>query len=260
MAEGKRDKQFYEQRASDEMARHFLSANYDVRQKLALAGRMLAREEHESGLAGQITARAEKPGTFWTARFGYGLDEVTASNLLLVDDDLNPVEGDGMPNPSTRFHLWIYRVRPDVTCILHTHPPYTSALSMVGEELAVAHMDTTMFFEDCAYLPEWPGVPFGDEEGDIISKALGQKRAILLAHHGQLVACPTIEEAAVLAVFMERAAKMQIRARAIGPIRPIRPELAREARQYRLKSKAIEATFNYFGRQILRDEGDGAIK
>jgi len=89
MAEGKRDKQFYEQRASDEMARHFLSANYDVRQKLALAGRMLAREEHESGLAGQITARAEKPGTFWTARFGYGLDEVTASNLLLVDDDPN---------------------------------------------------------------------------------------------------------------------------------------------------------------------------
>jgi len=74
------------------------------------------------------------------------------------------------------------------------------------------------------------------------------------------VACPSIEEAAVLAVFMERAAKMQIRARAIGPIRPIRPELAREARQYRLKPKAIEATFNYFARQVLRDEGDDAIK
>jgi L-fuculose-phosphate aldolase len=49
---------------------------------------------------------------------------------------------------------------------------------MLGEELAVAHMDTTMFFEDCAYLPEWPGVPFGDEEGEIISKTLGQKHAI----------------------------------------------------------------------------------
>ena len=157
MIEGKRDKHFYEQRASDEMARHFLSADYDVRQKLALAGRMLAREEHESALAGQITARGERPGTFWTARFGYGLDEVTASNLLLVDDDLNPVEGEGMPNPSTRFHLWVYRARPDVRCILHTHPPFVSALSMVGEELTVAHMDTTMFFENCAYLPDWPG-------------------------------------------------------------------------------------------------------
>jgi L-fuculose-phosphate aldolase len=105
MSEGKRYKQFYEQRASDEMAQHFISANYDVRQKLALAGRILAREDHESGLGEQITGRAETPGTFWTARFGYGLDEVTASNLLLVDDDLNPVEGSGMPNPSARFHL-----------------------------------------------------------------------------------------------------------------------------------------------------------
>ena len=131
---------------------------------------------------------------------------------------------------------------------------------MLGEELAVAHMDTTMFFEDCAYLREWPGVPFGDEEGEIISRALGEKRAILLAHHGQLVACPSIEQAAVLAVFMERAARMQIRARSIGPIKPIRSELAREARQYRLKAKAMEATFNYFARQILRDEGDGVIK
>ena len=60
--------------------------------------------------------------------------------------------------------------------------------------------------------------------------------------------------------FIERAAKMQLRARAVGPIKPIRPELAREARQYRLKSKAIEATFNYFARQILRDQGDGAIR
>jgi L-fuculose-phosphate aldolase len=165
-----------------------------------------------------------------------------------------------MPNPSTRFHLWVYRARPDVRCILHTHPPHVSALSMLGEELAVAHMDTTMFYEDCAYLPDWPGVPFGDEEGEIIAGALGQKHAILLGHHGQLVACATIEEAAVLAIFIERAAKMQLRARAVGPIRPIRPELAREARQYRLKSKAIEATFNYFARQILRDQGDGAIR
>ncbi len=68
---------------------------HDVREQLALAGRMLAREDDESGLAGQITGRAERPGTFWTTRFGHGLDEVTASNLLLVDDDLNPIERTG---------------------------------------------------------------------------------------------------------------------------------------------------------------------
>src|SRR3982074_152698 len=91
--------------------------------------------------------------------FGLGFDEAKASNLVLVDDDLNLLEGDGMVNPSNRFHLWIYRHRPAVNAIIHTHPPYTSALSIVGEELVASHMDTCMFYEDCAYLPAWPGVP-----------------------------------------------------------------------------------------------------
>ena len=51
-----------------------------------------------------------------------------------------------MPNPSNRFHLWIYRNSPNVGSIVHTHPPYC-ALSVVGEPLAVAHMDHTMFHD-----------------------------------------------------------------------------------------------------------------
>ena len=41
-----------------------------------------------------------------------------------------------------------------------------------------------MFYDDCAYLAEWPGPPIGDEEGRIIHETLGDKRAISLAHHG----------------------------------------------------------------------------
>ena len=90
----------------------------------------------------------------------------------------------------------LYRHRQDVNSIIHTHPPHCSALSMVGEELAIAHMDTSMFYEDVAFLPEWPGVPIGDEEGEIITRAIGSKRAILLAHHGQLVACSKLKRRA----------------------------------------------------------------
>ena len=154
-------------------------------------------------------------------RFGLGLDEISADNLLLVDDDLRVLEGDGMPNPSNRFHLWIYRQRPEVGSIIHTHPPHTSALSMIGEPLAVAHMDTAVFWDDCAYLPEWPGVPIGDEEGRIISGVLGTKRAALLAHHGLVTACGTVEEASMLALFLERAARLQLLARGAGKIKPI---------------------------------------
>jgi L-fuculose-phosphate aldolase len=175
---------------------------------------------------------------------------------VLVDDDLNLLEGDGMVNPSNRFHLWIYRHRPNVNAIVHTHPPYCSALSVTGQPLIAAHMDTAMFYDDCAYLAEWPGPPIGDEEGQIIHEALGDKRAILLAHHGQLVATSTIEEAAVLAVFIERAAHMQALAQSIGKIKPIDPACAREAHDYRLKPRAVAATFYYFARRALKQERD----
>ena len=246
-------KSAYHARVEREMAALSMP-DWSPEQKVALACRMLAQEGHWRGLAGQITARAKEPGTFWTLGFGVGYDEATASNLVLVDEDLNPVDGRSMPNPATRFHVWVYRARPDVHCIVHTHPPAVSALSMLGEELAVAHMDATPFFEDCAYLRDWPGLPIADSEGAVISGALGSKRSILLAHHGLLTAGASIEEAAVMAIWMEHAADLQLRARAVGPLQPIRPELAKESHDFLVKPKVVNLTFAYFARRALRQD------
>jgi L-fuculose-phosphate aldolase len=249
-----RDKSAYHQQTDARMNRHFQVPDWSVPQKLALACRILAMEGHDSGLAGQLTARGPRPNTYYMLRFGLGLDEIAAGNLLLVDDDLNVLEGEGMPNPSNRFHLWIYRARPTVGSIMHTHPPHVSALSMIGVPLAVSHMDTTLFFEDCAWLREWPGTPIGDEEGRIISQALGDKKAILLAHHGQLSATASIEHALVLAMFVERAAKLQLMAMSAGTILPVDRALAQEAHDYRHKPKAIAATFAYYARRVIRQD------
>lgn len=228
-------------------------AGWTLQQKVALACRILDRDGHESALAGQVSARAQKPGTYWVLRFGLGFDEARQSNILLADDDLNVLAGDGIANPGNRFHLWIYRARPDINAIVHTHSPHASALSMIGEELVVSHMDMCILFENCAHLAHWPGVPIGDEEGEIISAALGDKQAILLAHHGLLTAARSIEEATVLAFYVERAARLQLMARAIGPIERVTPELAREARSYRGSPKYVAATFEYLARRVLRE-------
>src|SRR5689334_12705350 len=133
---------------------------WDARQKIALACRMLAHEGHSETLAGQITVR-ETDGTFLTTAMAYGFDEATRGNVIRIDNEMNVIEGRGMANPAIRFHLWIYRRRPDVNCIVHTHPPYVNALSMTGRPLEVAHMDATPFHDDCAFLREWPGLPIG---------------------------------------------------------------------------------------------------
>ncbi|MEO8203012.1 MAG: aldolase [Betaproteobacteria bacterium] len=247
-----RDKSFYHRQTSERMDQHLMTPSWSMREKLALTCRILDDEKHESALAGQITTRADEPGTYWMLSFGLGFDEAQKSNIVRVDDDLNIVEGEGMPNPANRFHLWIYRHRPQVNAIVHTHPPHVAALSMLGVPLNAPHMDTSMFYEDCAWMPEYPGVPIGDEEGRLIHEALGTKRAILLGHHGQLAACPTIEEATMLAIFIERAAKLQLMASAAGTIREVKPECIREAHDYRLKKTYVDAVYCYYARRVLR--------
>jgi L-fuculose-phosphate aldolase len=177
---------------------------YEVRQKLAAACRILAAEGHESGLAGQVTARA--------------------------------------------FHVWIYRKRPDVGAIVHTHAPYASALSCTSSPLKTLHMDSAML-HGSAHLAEWPGVPVADDEGRIISGALGDAKTILLANHGSLTTGTHVEEAVYLAVFFERAARMQLRALAAGGYREVKPELAEEARDFLRQPSIVTATFAYWARR-----------
>ncbi|TWS96561.1 aldolase [Reyranella sp. CPCC 100927] len=240
-----------------EMDDRLAITRWSPEETLALGSRILADEGHwRGGLAGQITARAGA-NRFLTLGFGVGFDEAKPDSLVLVDDHLKPVGNRGdMPNPGVRFHIRVYRDRPGVGCIVHTHPPAVAALSMVGEALAVAHMDATPFFDDCAYLADWPGLPIADREGEIISDALGPKHAIVLAHHGLLTIGATIEDAVMRAVWLEHAADMQLRARAIGPIKPIRPELAAESRDFLTKRKVIDLTFAYFARRALRRDPD----
>lgn len=243
-------------KAHEKMRRVLVDQTWTLRQKLALTCRVLFDAGHGSSLAGQISARAEPSKTFYTQQFGLGLEEIRQSNLVHVDEDLEVIEGHGMPNPANRFHAWIYRHRADVNCIVHHHAPHVTALSMLEVPLMVSHMDYCPLYDDCAFLGSWPGVPVGNEEGEIITHAIGDKRSILLAHHGYLVAGRTVEEACVLSVLLERAAKAQLMAMSAGEIKPIDPELAREARTWMTTEKRYAATFAYFARGALRTHAD----
>lgn len=230
-----------------------------LRQAVAQTCRTLFAFGHDSGLSGQITARIDETGTYWTQRLGLGFDEITAENLLLVDEDLNVLEGEGMPNPANRFHSWLYRKRPDINCIVHTHAPHASALAMLEVPLEISHMDACVLYGQVAFLKKWPGIPVGNEEGEIIAEALGDKKAILLAHHGLLVSGSSVEEACVLGVMFERAARLQLLAMAAGDVQPIPADLGEEAQRWVSTPRRHAATFAYYARRAERMLASGAI-
>lgn len=250
-----REKSYFDERATTEMRHNLHPVARTVQESLAYTCRIIARTGQDAGLAGQITARSERADAYWTLRFGLGFDEATPDDFIEVDSDLNTLTGEGMPNPATRFHLWVYAARPDVMSIVHSHPPWVSALASARQPLVVSQMDMTPFHDDCAFLAEWPGVPIADTEGELISKALGNKRSIILAHHGYLTAGATVEEATYLAVYLERAVRMQMRARVYGEPVPVPDHLAREAHDYLLKPSIVKGTYDYWCRQVDRDSG-----
>jgi L-fuculose-phosphate aldolase len=229
----------------------------DPRARLTRSAWILADEGHESGLAGQLTARGPDDGTFWTLPLGLAFEEAEESSWLLIDDALNVLAGKGShgirePNPATRFHLWVYRARRDVQAIVHTHPPAASALAAAEQPLIVAHMDATPLFEDTAFLPRWPGLPTADREGEVIAGGLGAKHAMLLAHHGILTAGRSVQEAAFLAVFMERMARQQLDASTIGGSKPVAAEEARRARDFLRTDRIMDITFDAWVRRAER--------
>jgi L-fuculose-phosphate aldolase len=234
-----------------------MPAASDPRRSLTRSAWILAGEGHESGLAGQLTARGPSAETFWTLPLGLAFDEAEESSWLLIDDALTVLEGTGAhgirePNPATRFHLWIYRARPDVTAIVHTHPPAASALAAAEQPLIVAHMDATPLFEDTAFLPDWPGLPTADREGELIAAGLGGMHALLLAHHGLLAAGRSVQEATFLGVFMERIARQQLDAAKVGGAKPIDAAEARRARDFLRSDRIMGLTFDAWSRRAER--------
>ncbi|MFA5609123.1 MAG: class II aldolase/adducin family protein, partial [Alcaligenes sp.] len=76
------------EQAQSQMQAIFEIPERSVPEKLALTCRILFDGGHDSGLAGQITARGEQEGTYFTQQLGLGFDEITSTNVLLVDEDL----------------------------------------------------------------------------------------------------------------------------------------------------------------------------
>jgi L-fuculose-phosphate aldolase len=133
-----RAKEYFDDRATREMGENLHFKHRTLQETLAYACRILAMTGQEAGLAGQITARSERPRCYWTLRFGLGFDEATPDDFIEVDEDLKTISGTGMANPATRFHLWVYDARPDRNSIIHTHSPWVQALVTAREPLVVA--------------------------------------------------------------------------------------------------------------------------
>ncbi len=236
----------------------------EARTDLAAAFRLAVRLGLHEGVCNHFTLGL--PGSserFLLNRFGLHWSEVSASNLLVLDAQGRVLEGEG-EFEKTAFHIHsrIHLAHPHARCVLHTHMPYATALSMLeGGRLEMAGRNALRFFGDIAYYDEYRGLVVDHAEGDRIAQALGDRRCLFLASHGVIVVGPSVAEAFDLLYYLERACQAQVLAMSTGKaLRRSAEDVARGTHRLLLEDnpKYAGAHFAALKRILDREQPDYA--
>src|SRR5260370_19276336 len=199
------------------------------KERLAGAFRLFSKCGFDEGVAGHITARdPERVDAFWVNPFGMHFSQIRVSDLLLVNDQGEVVEGDREVNAAAfAIHSRIHKARPDVIAAAHAHSLNGKTWSSLGRLLDPLTQDACAFYEDHVVFDDFTGGVYETDEGDRIAKTLGDKKAPILSNHGLLTVEQSVDEAAWWFVTMDRSCQAQLLAEAAGEPRKIPHETAK---------------------------------
>ncbi|NPV08004.1 MAG: L-ribulose-5-phosphate 4-epimerase [Anaerolineae bacterium] len=184
---------------------------------------LLPRSGLVTWTSGNVSGRDPQTGLVAIKPSGVRYERLTADDIVLVDLDGRQVAGHLRPSVDTATHLYVYRHRPDVGGVVHTHSPYATAFAAVGRPIEPCL--TALADEFGCTIPLGAYAPIGGEEiGREIVRSIGPAPAILMRHHGVFALGPDPEAAVKAAVMVEDAARTLWIAMQIGDPQSLPPE------------------------------------
>ncbi|MFF8813086.1 class II aldolase/adducin family protein [Streptomyces pactum] len=225
-------------------------------ERLAGALRLFGRYGFEEGVAGLITVRdPEYPDCFWANPFGLPFRHLTVSDLIMVNEAGQVVEGRYHVNQAAFIiHSHVYRARPAVAAVAHTRSPHGRVLAALGEPLEPLTQDACAFFEDHALFDRYTGAVVDPAEARAVAAALGPYKALILRNHGLLTVGDSVDAAAWWFITMEQACHVQLAAKAAGRPVPIDRRSAVETRDQIGSDLAAWINYQALYEDITRSE------
>jgi ribulose-5-phosphate 4-epimerase/fuculose-1-phosphate aldolase len=230
----------------------FSAESLELRRELAYACRILAANGQNDSVYGHVTYREAGAPTFWMKPVALGLDEITPETLIRVDLEGNVVEGQLPRHLEWPIHAEIFRARPNITCIVHTHPLYSIAFAATDEPLrAVSHEGAQFTPPDVPRFTRTSDLITTRELGEEVASTLGESLACYLMNHGIVVAGSTIPQSVVSAINLERASQVQLLAAPSGrPLRWTNDEEIAGKREKIFGAGMFRNVWNYYCRRI----------
>jgi L-ribulose-5-phosphate 4-epimerase len=226
----------------------------DVRHEVALGCRALQAEGHADMVWGHVSVRDHAGRGVWMKASGWGFDEVTAEEVILIDRHGEIVEGHGRCHIEYPIHTEILAVRPDVGSVVHTHAPHALAFAATGDPLRPISHDATLFVPpDIVRYTRTADLILTAELGADLAAALGERNALLIPGHGIVTVGSDIGVAVMSAVLLERACRLQLLAMAAGGVRIWSDDDEALAKRNRCWSPAqLRAGWEYLARRAAR--------
>lgn len=166
----------------------------------------LPKNELVKWTGGNVSARDPETGYVVIKPSGLRYEEMKPEHMVITDLDGKIIEGSLKPSSDTASHLYIYRHRPDLNGVVHTHSPYATAFAAVGKPIPVYL--TAIADEFGGPIPCGGFALIGGEEiGKIVVETIGHSPAVLLKNHGVFTVGATAEKAVKAAVMVEDVAR-----------------------------------------------------
>ncbi len=220
-------------------ATRYTAAEWKMRRDLAACYRVADLFGFSDIVWNHITAKIPDSENFLISRLGLRYDEVTASNLVTLDlqgEVIDPGSASGEKDVNATgfiIHSAIHAARPDVHCVMHSHSTAGMAVSVLKDGLVPLTQDAMPFHGNIAY-HDWEGLSVDTAERQRLAANLGDKKTMIMRHHGLLTCGESVGEAFMLMYYLDRACKIQMQVLSSGQEYELpSPELCEQAaRQY----------------------------
>ena len=167
---------------------------------------------------GNVSGRDRETGCVVIKPSGVKFDRLTPESMVVVDPSGQVMEGDLKPSVDLGVHLYVYRHRPDVCGVVHTHSPYATSFAVRGEDIPAALTPLTHLIGGGVPCTRW-ATPAADDTGAAIIEAVGPSGlAAVVARHGVFTMGRSASEALEVALHVEEAAMTIRLAQQSGPV------------------------------------------
>ncbi len=149
---------------------------------------------------------------------GVHWEDIVPSDLVIVDSAGNTLEGKHNVEPTAFFiHGRIHQAKKNAVCIMHTHMPYATALTVLRDcRLEWVSQNALRFYDRVAYDTEYGGLALDSDEGDRICSKLVDADVLFMANHGVLICGDSVANTFDDMYYLERACMVQVLAQSTG--------------------------------------------